>query len=34
MNLGEEIKIDEQTSDTFVITDDIIEECVSGALDE
>lgn len=34
MNIGEEIKIDEQTSDIFVITDDIIEECVSCALDE
>lgn len=34
MNLDEELNVNDQATDNFVITEDIIEECVSGALEE
>jgi hypothetical protein len=34
MSFNEDINVDEQATDAFVITEDIIEECVSGALEE
>jgi hypothetical protein len=34
MNLEEELNVNEKAAENFVITEDIIEECVSGALEE